>query len=64
MSQINYSFVQLKAIFVVYLYGKQYCCPALEPFSCLPLWKTIRLPGKKLQNATKTNVVFRSVILL
>ena len=34
-------------------------CPPLERFSCLPplfsrlpLWKTVRLPGKKLQNAT------------
>ena len=32
---------------------KLFYCPALEIFSCLPLWKTVRLPGKKLQNATK-----------
>ena len=32
---------------------KMFCCPALELFHCLPLWKTVRLHGKKLQNATK-----------
>ena len=32
---------------------KLFCCPALELFHCLPLWKTVRLHGKKLQNATK-----------
>ena len=39
---------------------KIFCCPALELFHCLPplfhclpLWKTVRLHGKKLQNATK-----------
>ena len=38
---------------------KIFCCPALELFHCLPplfcclpLWKTVRLHGKKLQNAT------------
>ena len=38
---------------------KLFCCPALELFHCLPplfcflpLWKTVRLHGKKLQNAT------------
>ena len=33
---------------------KWFCCPALELFHCLPLWKTVRLHGKKLQNATNT----------
>ena len=37
-------------------YEKKICCPALELFHCLPLWKTVRLHGKKLQNATKENV--------
>ena len=32
---------------------KIFCCPALELFHCLPLWTTVRLHGKKLQNATK-----------
>ena len=39
---------------------KLFCCPALELFHCLPplfhflpLWTTVRLHGKKLQNATK-----------
>ena len=39
---------------------KLFCCPALElfhylppHFCCLLLWKTARLHGKKLQNATK-----------
>ena len=43
----------------VYLYGKQCCLSALELFHCLPplfcclpQWKTVRLHGKKLQNAT------------
>ena len=38
-----------------------FCCPALELFhclpplfSCLPLWTTVRLHGKKLQNVTKS----------
>jgi hypothetical protein len=31
---------------------KLFCCPALELFHCLPQWKTGRLHGKKLQNAT------------
>ena len=41
-------------------YRKQYFCPALGVFSslspffsCLAELKTVRLPGKKLQNATK-----------
>ena len=34
---------------------KLYYCPALELFSCLPLFKTVRLSGKKPQNATKSN---------
>ena len=41
---------------------KIFCCPALEHFHCLPplfcclpLWKTVRLHGKKLQNATKVS---------
>ena len=38
---------------------KLLCCPALELFSCLPLWKTVRLHGKKLQNAT--NVLTRPI---
>ena len=45
--------------FIVYPYGKQCCLSALELFHCLPplfcclpLWKTVRLHGKKLQNAT------------
>ena len=49
----------LEFFLVFYLYGKQYCCPALKIFSCLlyflvvpHLWKTVRLPGKK---ATKCN---------
>ena len=39
---------------------KLFCFPALQLFHCLPplfhclpLWKTVRLHGKKLQNATK-----------
>ena len=42
---------------------KLFCCPALELFHCLPplfrclpLWKTVRLHGKKLQNATKARI--------
>ena len=41
-------------------YGKQCCLSVLENFQCLPplfwclpLWKTVRLHGKKLQNATE-----------
>ena len=41
-------------------YAKMQKYPALEVFHCLPplfrclpLWKTVRLHGKKLQNATK-----------
>ena len=41
---------------------KVFCCPALELyhclpplFCCLPLWKTVRLHGKKLQNAPNTD---------
>ena len=37
---------------------KIFCCPALELFHCLPLWTTVRLHGKKLQNATKNVVAF------
>ena len=40
---------------------KIFCCPALELFHCLPplfhclpLWTTVRLHGKKLQNATNS----------
>ena len=29
---------------------KIFCCPALELFHCLPLWKTVRLHGKKLHS--------------
>ena len=45
---------------------KKFCCPALELFHCLPplfhcqpLWTTVRLHGKKLQNAANeiANVV-------
>ena len=32
---------------------KIFCCPDLELFHCLPHWTTVRLYGKKLQNATK-----------
>ena len=32
-----------------------FCC-LLPLFSCLPLWTTVKLPGKKLQNATKKNL--------
>ena len=36
---------------------KIFCCPALPPlFRCLPLWKTVRLHRKKLQNATNVNL--------
>ena len=42
---------------------KIFCCPALDLFGCLPplftcipLWKTVRLPGKKLQNALNIHV--------
>ena len=35
-------------------YEKIFCCPALELFHFLPLWTTVRLHGKKLQNSTKT----------
>ena len=42
---------------------KIFGCPALELihcllplFHCLPLWKTVRLHGKKLQNATNKYV--------
>ena len=44
-------------------YEKQIFCPGLELFHCLPplfcclpLWKTVRLDGKKQQNAT--NMIF------
>ena len=33
---------------------KIFYCPVLDLFHCLPLWKTVRLHGKKLQNATNT----------
>ena len=36
--------------------------PALELFHCLPLWTTVRLYGKKLQNAT--NDIFTMLILI
>ena len=48
----------------MYPYGKQcylsgleffHCLPPL--FHCLPLWTTVRLHGKKLQNATKHVIV-------
>ena len=55
----KYSVVQLQSFFIVYPYGKQCCLSALELFHCLlplfhclPLWTTVRLQGKKLQNAT------------
>ena len=39
---------------------KIFCCPDLELFhclpplfGCLPLWTTVRVHGKKVQNATK-----------
>jgi hypothetical protein len=41
----KYSVVQLYSFFIVY--------PPL--FHCLPLWTTVRLHGKKLQNATKSS---------
>ena len=34
---------------------KIFFCPTLELFHYLPLWKTVRLHGKKLQNATNLN---------
>ena len=37
-----------------------FCCPALELFHCLHLWKTVRLHGKKLQNATNYISVWTS----
>ena len=40
-------------LFFVSPYEKQYCCPALKHFSCQPLWIPVKLPGKKLQKATK-----------
>ena len=56
----KYSVVQLYSFFIVYHYGKQCCLSALDFFHCLPplfvclpLWTTVRLHGKKLQNATK-----------
>ena len=43
---------------------KLFCCPALELFCCLPplfrclpLWTTVRLHGKKLQNATNISLL-------
>ena len=55
-------FFQLQSFFIVYPYGKQCCLSALELFHCqpplfccLPLWKTVRLHRKKLQNATNSN---------
>ena len=43
------------------IWKKKFCCPAWEFFCCLPprfcclsLWKTVRLLGKKLPNATNT----------
>ena len=41
---------------------KKFCCPALELFHCLPLWKTVRLHGKELQNVTSNNVFYHSII--
>ena len=45
---------------------KIFCCPALELFHCLPplfcclhLWTTVRLHGKKLQNATNYSVFLK-----
>ena len=32
---------------------KIFCCLAQDLFHCLHLWTTVRLHGKKLQNATK-----------
>ena len=57
------SIFQLKSFFNVYPYGKQCCLSALELFHCLPplfrclpLWKTVRLHGKKLQKAKKYHI--------
>jgi hypothetical protein len=44
------------AIFLYSEMKKLFCCPALELFSCLPLWKTVRLHGKKIQIAA--NIFF------
>ena len=38
----------------VIIKAKIFCCPALELFSCLPLWNIVRLPGRNLQNAIKS----------
>ena len=38
-----------RPFFVGFLYGKQYCCPALDLFSCLPLWKTVRVLKKSYE---------------
>ena len=40
---------------------KIFCCPALELFHWLPLWTTVRLHGKKLQNATNMITSFLRV---
>ena len=45
-------------------YEKIFCCPALELFHCLPLWTTVRLHGKKIQNATNQFTVKQSKTLL
>ena len=55
----KYSVVQLQSFFIVYPYGKQCCFSALELFHCLPRWITVRLHGKKLQNATNKSMVLQ-----
>ena len=43
---------------------KMFCCPALELFHCLTLRKTVRLHGKKLQNATNYVIYYCFSFLL
>ena len=49
-------------------YKELFCCPALQLFNCLPplfccltLWKIVKLPEKKLQNATNPIGHFRQL---
>ena len=30
-----------KSTYVLFCFGVKFCCPALELFHCLPLWKTV-----------------------
>ena len=71
--EICYIEIKLKyekiILFIVYSYGKKCYLLALEVFQCLPplfrclpLWTTVRLHGKKLQNATKKDEISSKTI--